>query len=108
MTMRQSIRKALSATCHYDFLTLNGAIRPPTCHDAALRNRVKAHLQANGWSYRDAAPAVGLGAKGGYATINGVLNGSQFSHPLIERLLALPKRNNPNPRSGKFNTKEVA
>ncbi len=100
MTLSQNIRRALVADCRYDFLTLGGAIKPPTGHSRETRQAVKQHLRKFGWSYVAAAKAVGFGGAGGFVSIEKTLNGRRFSPPLIQRLLALPRCTQPNPRAG--------
>jgi len=50
--------------------------------------RIKGKLKRDGWSYRSAAPALGVT----YQYLSDVLNGKHSSRRLVRRINALPAR----------------
>ena len=95
-TRRAAIRRALTAKCNYDFLTMGGAVKPPTSHDASTRRKAKLHLRENGWGYHAAANELGTN----FVSIEKILNGRRYSPVMINRLLALPPCPQPTPNAG--------
>jgi hypothetical protein len=62
------------------------------------RQQAKTHLKQMGWSYRSAAPLLGIR----YEHLSRVLNGERVSKRLLDAVMSMPPRQAQIPSSSKF------
>lgn len=75
----------------HEFLAMNAAFAHPAPTQKALCEGAKHHLKSNGWSYRSAAPVLGVN----YVHLAHVLNGQRQSRRLLSAVLQLGPKKRP-------------